>query len=169
MCNRHIYFSETCTVSLKYRFRLQIRFEKHRFHCSEHEFALHWFAVQFIDSFADFVQFNCTCAPPAEMPSMQKSVLRFRTFPGTFSIKSAWKKVFVATALSQTLSIFPYKNCLAKKNSFHPHFPRHFQNVHKKCLAKKCSLNPHVPRHILYFHKKVPGKKFIYFRTSPGT
>ena len=71
MCNRHIYFSETCTVSLKYRFRLQIRFEKHRFHCSEHEFALHWFAVQFIDSFADFVQFNCTCAPPAEMPSMQ--------------------------------------------------------------------------------------------------
>ena len=43
-------FSETCTVSLKYRFRLQIRFEKHRFHCSEHEFALHWFAVQFIDT-----------------------------------------------------------------------------------------------------------------------
>ena len=26
-------------------FRLEIRFEKHRFHCSEHEFTFHWFTV----------------------------------------------------------------------------------------------------------------------------
>ena len=80
---------------------------------------------------------------------LEKSVRCIRTIPDTFNI---------------SIQKLP-----GKKISFHPHFPRHFQNVHKKCLAKKCSLNPHVPRHILYFHKKVPGKKFIYFRTSPGT
>ena len=132
MCNRHIYFSETCTVSLKYRFRLQIRFEKHRFHCSEHEFALHWFAVQFIDSFADFVQFNCTCAPPAEMPSMQ-------------------------ICISHLLLI---KKCLAKKCSSLPHFPRHF--FHKKCLEKSVRCNRTIPDTFNISIQKLPGKKKFF-------
>ena len=70
----------------------------------------------------------------------------FRTIPGTLNIfrKIAWQK-----------------------NSFYPHYPRHFQNVHKKCLTKN-SLHPHVPRHILFFQKKFLTKSVIYFCTSPG-
>ena len=86
-----------------------------------------------------------------------------------FPLKSAWKKVFVASAfrtIPGTLDIF--RKIAWQKNSFYLHYPRHFQNVHKKCLTKN-SLHPHVPRHILFFQKKFLTKSVIYFCTSPGT
>ena len=87
MCNRHIYFSETCTVSLKYRFRLQIRFEKHRFHCSEHEFAKTTSLI---------------------------SLHPLRTFPGTFSIVMKKCLAKKCSSLPHFPRHFFHKKCLEK-------------------------------------------------------
>ena len=106
-----------------------------------------------------------------KVPGKKRGVCCIRTIPGTFniSIKKCLEKVFVASAfrtIPNTLNIF--RKIAWQKNSFYPHYPRHFQNVHKKCLTKN-SLHPHVPRHILFFQKKFLTKSVIYFCTSPGT